>query len=102
MTNKEAITVLKMVDAHGLADEAKQMAIKALEKEKEGIVLPNGRGDLISKQEISDYVKSYIHEIISESGRDLNEHTNRVLRSIIEHLNEAEAVVEADKEGAET
>ena len=31
MTNKEAITVLNMVDAYGIAEEAKQMAIQALE-----------------------------------------------------------------------
>ena len=30
MTRKEAIEVLNMVEAHGLADEAKQMAIQAL------------------------------------------------------------------------
>ena len=32
MTGEEAITVLKMVEAHGLANEAKNIAIKALEK----------------------------------------------------------------------
>ena len=31
MTRKEAIEVLNMVEAHGLADEAKQMAIQALQ-----------------------------------------------------------------------
>lgn len=30
MTNQEAINVLKMVEAHGLAAEAKKMAIEAL------------------------------------------------------------------------
>lgn len=30
MTRQEAIAVLKMVEAHGLADKAKQMAIDAL------------------------------------------------------------------------
>ena len=30
MTRQEAISVLKMVEAHGLADKAKQMAIDAL------------------------------------------------------------------------
>ena len=34
MTCEEAITVLTMVEAHGLADEAKKMAIEALEKAK--------------------------------------------------------------------
>lgn len=31
MTNEEAIQVLNMVEAHGLADEAKKLAIEALE-----------------------------------------------------------------------
>ena len=35
MTKKEAIMVLQMVKAHGLADEAKQMAIEALQAERE-------------------------------------------------------------------
>lgn len=33
MTREEAIQVLNMVEAHGLADEAKRMAIEALERE---------------------------------------------------------------------
>ena len=33
MTREEAIMVLKMVEAHGLADEAKRMAIEALNNE---------------------------------------------------------------------
>lgn len=33
MTYEEAITVLTMVEAHGLADEAKKIAIEALEKQ---------------------------------------------------------------------
>ena len=32
MTRQEAIAVLRMVEAHGLADNAKQMAIDALEQ----------------------------------------------------------------------
>lgn len=32
MTNEEAIKVLKMVEAHGFANEAKNIAIKALEE----------------------------------------------------------------------
>ena len=32
MTRKQAIEVLDMVEAHGLADEAKKMAIEALEE----------------------------------------------------------------------
>lgn len=33
MTNEEAIMVLNMVEAHGLADEAKKIAVSALEKQ---------------------------------------------------------------------
>ena len=33
MTREEAITVLNMVEAHGIAEEAKQMAISALQQE---------------------------------------------------------------------
>ena len=36
MTNEEAIKVLNMVKAHGIAEEAKQMAIKALSQELSG------------------------------------------------------------------
>lgn len=32
MTNKDAIKVLEMVDAYGIADEAKRVAIEALER----------------------------------------------------------------------
>lgn len=35
MTRTEAIMVLNMVEAHGLADEAKRMAIEALSAEEE-------------------------------------------------------------------
>ena len=34
MTREEAIQVLNMVEAHGLADEAKHMAIEALQREE--------------------------------------------------------------------
>ena len=33
MTREEAIKVLNMVEAHGLADEAKRMAIEALQSQ---------------------------------------------------------------------
>lgn len=35
MTREEAIKVLNMVESHGLADEAKKMAIKALSQEQQ-------------------------------------------------------------------
>lgn len=44
--------------------------------------------DCISRKEAIDYVKSYIHEIITESGTDKNEHTNNILRMIVDGLNE--------------
>lgn len=34
MTNEQAIEVLNMVEAHGLADQAKQLAIKALQNDR--------------------------------------------------------------------
>lgn len=34
MTNEQAIDVLNMVEAHGLADEAKKLAIKALQNDR--------------------------------------------------------------------
>lgn len=40
MTNKEAIMVLECVDAHGLADTAKQMAIQALKEQEAGKWIP--------------------------------------------------------------
>ena len=36
MTTEQAIMVLECVEAHGLADEAKQMAIEALKERKTG------------------------------------------------------------------
>ena len=39
--------------------------------------------DAISRQAVIYYVKAHIHEIITESGIDKNEHTNRVLRAIM-------------------
>lgn len=44
MTREEAISVLNMVEAHGLADEAKKEAIKALEQEP--------CEDCVSRQEV--------------------------------------------------
>lgn len=38
--------------------------------------------DCVSRQSVVYIIKSYIHEIITESGMDKNEHTNKVLRLI--------------------
>ena len=39
--------------------------------------------DLISREAVGYYIQSYIHEIITESGTDKNEHTNGILRAIL-------------------
>ena len=39
--------------------------------------------ELISRKAAIDYIKGHIYEIITESGIDKNEHTNKVLRAII-------------------
>lgn len=39
--------------------------------------------DLISREAVGYYIQSYIHEIITESGIDKNEHTNSILRAIL-------------------
>ena len=49
-------------------------AMMELEKEEK---------DLISRQAVIYYIKPYIQEIITESGVDKNERTNRILRLII-------------------
>ena len=56
------------------AVEAYKWAIKALETHE---------GDLISRDAVKYFIEGHIHEIITESGRDLNAHTNSVLRAII-------------------
>lgn len=37
----------------------------------------------VNRDAVLYYVKSHIHEIITESGIDKNDHTNRVLRAIV-------------------
>lgn len=44
MTNEQAIDVLNMVEAHGLADEAKKLAIKALQNDR-----PHGTWEKLTK-----------------------------------------------------
>lgn len=39
--------------------------------------------DCISRKAVMEYIKAHIQEIISESGKDLNSHTNTVLRAIL-------------------
>lgn len=42
--------------------------------------------ETISKQDVLLCIDSYIHEIITESGTDKNEHTNKILRMIIKDI----------------
>ena len=46
----------------------------------------NPNEDCISRQAVGDLVSNYIVEIISEGGRDLNAHTNEVLRQILNNI----------------
>ena len=50
--------------------------------------------ELIDKDAIIELIKENIHEIISESGRDLNEHTNRTLRRIAKTIEEMQTFAE--------
>lgn len=70
MTREEAISVLNMVEAHGLADEAKKEAIKALEQPCE---------DCVSRQSMLDAIT----EIDDNTNMDI--YTNEV-REIIKDL----------------
>ena len=46
----------------------------------------NPSEDCVSRHAAGDLVNNYILEIISESGKDLNAHTNEVLRKILENI----------------
>ena len=54
--------------------------------------------DYISREAVMYFIRSYIHEIITESGTDKNERTNRILRSI---LNGIETMPPIAEEGDE-
>lgn len=73
MTREEAIKVLNMVEAHGLADEAKRMAIEALEQEPrkgEVILTKEEYGKLISNEFEIGYAKGYREALEQESILD--------------------------------
>ena len=63
--------------------DALKMAIKTLEQEP--------CEDCISRQIISDYVESHIQEINTGYG-DLNSHTNRILRMIVDYIEKSPSV----------
>lgn len=62
MTREEAIEVLNMVEAHGLADEAKRIAIEALQAEVDG--------DLISKHGVSAWLSNMGHDKLADMVMD--------------------------------
>lgn len=59
--------------------------INELDSIKNGTSL-SADGDCISRQAVIDLVSKFIVEIISEGGRDLNAHTNDVLRQIVRNI----------------
>ena len=52
----------------------------------------NPNEDCISRQVVGDLVSNHIVEIISEGGRDLNAHTNEVLRQILNNICSVDAL----------
>ena len=62
MTREEAIKVLNMVEAHGLADEAKKMAVEALTHDKRTEThecVSETHGDLISREDAIEAIASH-------------------------------------------
>ena len=55
--------------------------------------------DLISREAVGYYIQSYIHEIITESGTDKNEHTNSILRAILNGIKTMPSVTPQPKIG---
>lgn len=89
MTNEEAIDIIKCLAWHRRPNEEDiEQAIKALEQEP--------CEDVISRQIISDYVESHIQEINTGYG-DLNKHTNRILRMIMEYIDKLPPVTQKTK-----
>ena len=75
MTNEQAIVVLNMVEAYGLADEAKQLAIKALQNEQrlEKAIHVYGRR-CGKKQAILDYLRPHGTWIYTPNIPNLSEY----------------------------
>ena len=87
MTREEAIKNIKehcyFANLIPRAKEALDMAIKSLEQEP--------CEDCINRQIISDYVESHIQEINTGYG-DLNKHTNKILRMIVDYIDNMPSV----------
>ena len=52
--------------------------------------------DCISRQAVHYYIESHIHEIITESGVDKNDHTNRMLRTLVNGVDTMPSVTPTD------
>lgn len=70
MTREEAIKVLNMVEAYGLADEAKRVAIEALQAKTDG--------DLISRADAIEAIQTTYCKPCKKRGDDHNEVRCRV------------------------
>ena len=55
--------------------------------------------DYISRQAVIDLVSKFIVEIISEGGRDLNAHTNDVLRQIVRNISSDRVLTSVENKG---
>lgn len=55
--------------------------------------------DLISRQAVIDLVSKFIVEIISEGGRDLNAHTNDILRQILRNVSSDRVLPSVENKG---
>ena len=77
---QEVLDILKEKwNSFSCADDAMQESIDTIEDMPS--VTPTQ--DCISRQAVHYYIESHINEIITESGVDKNEHTNRMLRALV-------------------
>lgn len=56
--------------------------------------------DAISRQAVHYYIESHINEIITESGVDKNEHTNRILRTLVNGVDTMPSVTPTKRVGS--
>ena len=55
--------------------------------------------DLIDRQAVHYYIEAHINEIITESGVDKNEHTNRMLRTLVNGIDTMPSVTPTERIG---
>ena len=55
--------------------------------------------DLIDRQAVHYYIEAHINEIITESGVDKNEHTNRMLRTLVNGIDTMPSVTPTERTG---